>query len=473
MTSSVAKRQSSQGWWGSFLGATSDLRLPVRGLKCLLPIAVFFVSGINSVTAEEVAVRSAPPYVEQTPEPGTQGPAITAVASSLASTLAESARFGTNVVGRSGHPLRWVRPNLPQHPPERAEGVSSSAEPAVFYLLTSEEDRNFGPLGREKGGPLHPLPEAKVGQEWKTESQRAGGVQPANFSSEADVFARPFGDQPQPLSRISDQFDRADVTLRSRAGAGGIGAGLGNGKEVASAADRLPAFSQEGVPGVLPPVFPKIEWQGVEASRKDSNAARGNLVFIREESPPKDSPAQDRATPEVPKPLADQLAAVPLVSPDICPEPAGPSRPLPQGLSPIGSLTHQIPSGDGKLPVLCPMSQEEHPAPISRGWAPVTFTWKASALCHKPAYFEQVQVERYGHSVGPLFQPIVSGAHFFLSVPLLPYKMGLYPPNECLYTLGHYRPGSCAPYMLDPLPLSLRAALFEAGAWTAAVFVIP
>jgi hypothetical protein len=51
--------------------------------------------------------------------------------------------------------------------------------------------------------------------------------------------------------------------------------------------------------------------------------------------------------------------------------------------------------------------------------------------------------------------------------------MGLCPPRECQYTLGYYRPGSCAPYMLDPLPISIRAALFEAGAWTGAAYLIP
>ena len=75
-----------------------------------------------------------------------------------------------------------------------------------------------------------------------------------------------------------------------------------------------------------------------------------------------------------------------------------------------------------------------------------------------------MHLERYGHSWGPYLQPVMSGAHFFLNVPILPYKMGLYPPGECVYTLGYYRPGSCAPYLLDPLPLSIRAGLAQAGA---------
>ena len=108
-----------------------------------------------------------------------------------------------------------------------------------------------------------------------------------------------------------------------------------------------------------------------------------------------------------------------------------------------------------------------------RDWAPTTFMWKASGLCHKPAYFEEVQLERYGHSTGPYTQPLVSAAHFFLTVPVLPYKMGLYPPEECMYTLGYYRPGSCAPYLLNPLPLSLRAGVAQAGAMTGMGLLIP
>ncbi len=108
-----------------------------------------------------------------------------------------------------------------------------------------------------------------------------------------------------------------------------------------------------------------------------------------------------------------------------------------------------------------------------RAWPQLTYMWKASGLCHKPLYFEQVQLERYGHSWGPYIQPLVSGAHFFATVPILPYKMGLKTPNECVYSLGYYRPGSCAPYMIDPVPFTWRAALFEAGAVVGVAAAIP
>jgi hypothetical protein len=122
------------------------------------------------------------------------------------------------------------------------------------------------------------------------------------------------------------------------------------------------------------------------------------------------------------------------------------------------------------LPVECVLEQVEY---RPRAWAASTFVWKASALCHKPTYFEDEHLERYGHSHGPLLQPFISAGHFFGTFPVLPYKMGLTPPHECLYTLGYYRPGNCAPYMHDPIPLSLRAAAIQAGAITAGVAIFP
>ena len=108
-----------------------------------------------------------------------------------------------------------------------------------------------------------------------------------------------------------------------------------------------------------------------------------------------------------------------------------------------------------------------------RNWTPSTFTWKASALCHHPTYFEQEHLERYGHSPGPIVGPVLSAGHFFATFPILPYKMGLQPPGECVYSLGYYRPGNCAPYMIDPIPLSVRAGLWQAGAWVGGVYLIP
>ncbi len=99
---------------------------------------------------------------------------------------------------------------------------------------------------------------------------------------------------------------------------------------------------------------------------------------------------------------------------------------------------------------------------VVRCWAPQTFTWTASSLCHKTLYFENVQLERYGHSHGPITQPIHSFGHFFVSLISVPYQTAIHPANECNYALGFYRPGDCAPWLKDPIPISLRGALRQA-----------
>ncbi|MCE9556942.1 MAG: hypothetical protein K8T91_26640 [Planctomycetes bacterium] len=108
-----------------------------------------------------------------------------------------------------------------------------------------------------------------------------------------------------------------------------------------------------------------------------------------------------------------------------------------------------------------------------RDWENTDFVWTASGLCHKPLYFEERHLERYGHSTGPYTQPLVSGAHFFGSVLMLPWNMGLKLPGECEYALGHYEPGNCAPYMIPALPITARAALFQAGAAAGLVYLLP
>ena len=108
-----------------------------------------------------------------------------------------------------------------------------------------------------------------------------------------------------------------------------------------------------------------------------------------------------------------------------------------------------------------------------RAWQHTCLTYNPSLLCTTATYFEHVQVERYGHSWGPFLQPVMSAAHFYGSVLFLPYKMGLTPPTECVYTVGYYRPGSCAPYMIDPIPFSLRAGLAQAGTVVGLGYAIP
>jgi hypothetical protein len=145
---------------------------------------------------------------------------------------------------------------------------------------------------------------------------------------------------------------------------------------------------------------------------------------------------------------------------DVCPDP----RDMPS----ILDVPYKVPTQN--VPENCPLPDEtfQRKAPT-----PITFTWKASSLCYKPLYFEDVQLERYGHYCHPLLQPALSRVRFFLTIPCLPYLMGVDPPNQCIYDLGYYRPGNCAPSMLEPIPISLRGALIEAGAVVGAAAAIP
>jgi hypothetical protein len=131
------------------------------------------------------------------------------------------------------------------------------------------------------------------------------------------------------------------------------------------------------------------------------------------------------------------------------------------------------PTEKGDLPYECTLATQTLALDSGRTWPQTCYTWKASGLCHKPLYFEQPHMERYGHSWGPVLDSVVSGAHFFASVPLLPYRMGLEPPCECIYPLGHYRPGSCAPRYIEPWPFSIRGGALQATAVTGLIFAVP
>jgi len=94
-------------------------------------------------------------------------------------------------------------------------------------------------------------------------------------------------------------------------------------------------------------------------------------------------------------------------------------------------------------------------------WALDSKSWTAPVFCHQPLYFEDVMLERYGQERFPSVQPILSGARFFSSVALLPYKSYLQRPLEDRYSTGYYRPGSTAPCVRQRLPYDAGAMRFQ------------
>ena len=109
----------------------------------------------------------------------------------------------------------------------------------------------------------------------------------------------------------------------------------------------------------------------------------------------------------------------------------------------------------------------------TRGWPCLEFNWEATNFSHRPLYFDETPLERYGQTIHPNLQPVLSGVHFFGMLPLLPYKMGVDRPHDEIYTLGHYRPGDSAPCLRQRLPLEFDAATFEALTIAGLILLIP
>ena len=110
-----------------------------------------------------------------------------------------------------------------------------------------------------------------------------------------------------------------------------------------------------------------------------------------------------------------------------------------------------------------------------RDWPSLCFQWEAPALCHQPLYFEETNLERYGYSPRGLrlFQPLLSAGNFFVTVPLLPYKLAVQPPHQGIYTLGQYRPGSPAPYRINRPEFRLKGVVAEAAVIAGVILLIP
>lgn len=223
---------------------------------------------------------------------------------------------------------------------------------------------------------------------------------------------------------------------------------------------RQVAAVKEIGPNLVPEAKPEPatarERELIEQAGLQEGAAEQPSPFDRE--PATKEPANEGPDANQPN---DQLAQGGLL-PNRCP--------TPRDLKPLDQISINIAAEPGPFPAECGLGDETF---VPRNFACTTYAWKASALCHKPLYFEDYDLERYGHTASPLLQPFISAAQFYLVLPILPYRMGLEPPGECIYALGYYRPGSCAPRIIPNVPISLRGALLEAGVWVAGVALIP
>ena len=146
-------------------------------------------------------------------------------------------------------------------------------------------------------------------------------------------------------------------------------------------------------------------------------------------------------------------------------------------------------------PLLAASGSIFSPLGDSRPWMLAPYEWEAPATRHLPLLFEEPNLERLGYTcacrthwwdedgswwseegslhAGKCLQPFISAAHFFGRVPLVPYLYGVDCPCEPIYTLGVDRPGSPVPYRRHNIPLSLRGALYQAGATVGLLSIIP
>lgn len=113
-----------------------------------------------------------------------------------------------------------------------------------------------------------------------------------------------------------------------------------------------------------------------------------------------------------------------------------------------------------------------HALGYRREWAMSSYAWTAPGLCHYPLYFEEINLERHGYSAG-LLQPFAGAFNFYGRIAILPYMMATNRPLDCQFTLGHYRPGSYAPFHLHHPPIRARGFVVEAATIAALFLIFP
>jgi hypothetical protein len=128
------------------------------------------------------------------------------------------------------------------------------------------------------------------------------------------------------------------------------------------------------------------------------------------------------------------------------------------------------------LPLDCAYHVFQDPVEAKALYASIAeFNWRPTNFFHQPLYFDDQPLERYGQTLSPHLQPILSGTRFFLTFPIVPYKMGIDRTHDCISTLAYHRPGRCLPCIREKIipRFELDAGLLQAGTAVALVFMLP
>ncbi|MFM8408155.1 MAG: hypothetical protein ACKN94_12630 [Pirellulaceae bacterium] len=221
---------------------------------------------------------------------------------------------------------------------------------------------------------------------------------------------------------------------------------------IAWLASVLTAYGQDS-PVDLPIVAQRPAATQTPATVPAPAATKGTIATIESQS------ATARPTPNT-------VSAVPA---------GGKERSLPELRAPDLS-TKKV--GTGKTPK--DEARSTAPQPEALPWGPsrdvppvpTTKFWAPTAICHNPLYFEDAMLERHGHERFPCMQPFASGVRFVAAAVTLPYLITLHPPCENVYALGHWRPGSQAPCLVERAPYdhhALKTMVLTSGAAAVAI----
>lgn len=78
----------------------------------------------------------------------------------------------------------------------------------------------------------------------------------------------------------------------------------------------------------------------------------------------------------------------------------------------------------------------------TRGWAATEYSWVPTCIAYHPLYFQEVSLERYGQTLCPCLQPVVSAGQFYGTALALPGLVLLDCPCNCAYAYGYAPAGS-------------------------------
>jgi hypothetical protein len=341
---------------------------------------------------------------------------------------------------------------------------ASSATPTPAQpddLEVSPIESDVAETGQAESLPDEKQPSVDPGETNYQEST-AGTVAPVEIDLSADEDLSIGGDS---------SFVPSD--RRYTANADGRLFRIGASANPSSPARRIPSEESMRLAGELASVLSNTSSAPAEPTLPTSFAQAQGLPPSANAAPPTMPPQQPR-----PLPVPPEAVAVPQDSaaPDSSPGADSPSAE--EEFRPIRELQASISTADGERPSDVAQARfsregyQPHVTGFSRFNFQTVMNWEASALCHRPLYFEEVNLERHGYQI-PLLQPVVSGAHFFSRIPAVPYLVVSQHQRICNYTLGHYRPGSPAPYVWYYPNFSLDGAAVESILITGLMYAIP